>query len=183
MRQPLLILLCVAVVQAASGQKPSKLPQVPVNQPIRPAPDLRISSMSLTHATISKQTPIVTNPNGSQQGPANSSSPNPAVQCSIVLNNDISEDDSVVIELGIPVGATILQLPSNGLLQTGSTPVRNALVIASPAHIVIGHMNAGQVMTIVFTFATNASPVKVWAHAVGKYAEPVWKNNYGEATL
>ncbi|MDP4216401.1 MAG: hypothetical protein Q8927_09380 [Bacteroidota bacterium] len=183
MRQPLLLLLCLAIFQAAAGQKTSQVVSAPVNLPTRPAPDLRISSMTLTHATIPRQTPILNNPNGSQQGSANTSSSNPAVECSIVLNDEFSEQDSIVIELGIPVGATILQLPTNGLLETGSMPVRNALVIASPAHIVIGHMNAGQVMTIQFTFATNTSPVKVWAHAVGKYAEPAWKNNYGQATL
>jgi hypothetical protein len=183
MRQSLIFLSCLIIVQAAAGQKPSQVVPAPVNLPARPAPDLRISSLSLTHAAISKQPPIVASPNGGQQGPANTSSPNPAVQCSIVLNDDFSEQDSIVIEMGLPVGATILQLPSNGTLDAGFTQIRNAVVGATPVHIRIGHMNAGQVMTVQFSFATNTSPVKVWAHAVGKYNETAWKNNYGQATL
>ena len=136
--------------------------------------DLSVVSVTLENATITKQPPIVSGTNGTQQPTKPVISSNPALKCTVVIRNDYNDSYNVSLLVTFPSDATILTTPANCSVPFRQDPYPQRQVD-------FGHMTAGQTATVEFTFATAEIKRVVRTYVFSIPMDNTTANNYKNA--
>jgi hypothetical protein len=146
------------------------------------APDLSIPSVSLSYPGGTKA-PTVNTARGTEQGNPNSVAAHPVTQCIVVVHSDEGPEEDVMLDVTLPSAVKVQQKPANAT----TTPGADYHIQSDGAiHIPIGHLNAGQSITVQFTYSTPAGTGvfnQVTASVKGSRPETNTSNNTRSATL
>jgi uncharacterized protein DUF11 len=116
--------------------------------------DLSIASVTLAYTGPTLPAPTVNTAHGTEQGNPNTAASHPITQCTVVVHEDFNEDDDVILNVTLPLGVKVQQKPPNAT--TGPGPDYHAS-FDGIIHMPIGHMTAGQSITLQFTYTTPAT--------------------------
>ena len=145
--------------------------------------DLSISSVTVAYSGPAVAAPTVNTVHGTEQGNPNTVASHPITQCTVIVREDLSVNDNVILNVTLPFGVKVQQKPPNASTSPGpDVHVPSDGVI----HIPIGHMSPGQSVTIQFTYNTPGSTSvinEVSANVKGDKPESNLNNNTRSAIL
>jgi hypothetical protein len=146
-------------------------------------PDLSISSVSLSYPGGTKA-PTLNTAHGTEQGNPNSPGAHPITQCIVVMHSDDGPKEDVVLTVELPTGVKVQQKPANATTTPGAD---YHIQSDGSIHIPIGHLNAGQSITVQFSYSTPPTGPglfnQVTASVKGSKPESNMSNNTRSATL
>lgn len=176
MQKPILLLAGLFSFYLGTAQKS------PRNSESDRNPDLSIVSVAVAYPGPAKP-PTVNTARGPVSGDPNSAAANPVTLCTVTINDALSDDDNVVVNVTLPMGVKVQQSPAGSTVSPGPDYHAN---FDGAIHIPVGSMRMGQTVSVQFTYSTpTVASIRnsVTASVTGSKPDANGSNNSRQATL